>query len=271
VTSRTTKRWAVPLALALVYIAALALTAQLSNHPTQPLFEGVGPTAPYRWAKPPPEFAATNQPPGNLDVTAPLDANGSTPISSGSHDGQLVLNLSAGAFPPADGATSVHVLGTPLDPATLGALPAPLRSDGNAYQVNANYLPTNAAATVAKPGNIVLVVPEAADAIYYSQDGKTWERRDTQTVGGPSTVGTVFDKPGYYLAGTTAPPLSAATSSGGSSWTSILVVAGTALLVLLLIIVPTLWWRSRNQKTSAKRSRQVRRNLERKQQSKRKR
>ncbi|MGH9185925.1 MAG: hypothetical protein ACRD0U_08955 [Acidimicrobiales bacterium] len=227
-----------------LYVVALLLTAALSDHHVRPLFEGVGPAAPYRWVNPPPEFAVGNVPPAALDTTIALDAGGS--IAGGgfaTSDGQLVVPLGAGAIAPLEGASFVAVHVEPLDPATLGPLPSPLRPAGNVYQVTLTYQPTGqAVGPLAAPGNVVLVVPEPTEAVFVSPDGQAWSGIDSRPLGGPTVVGATFAQPGYYLAGTSAPPAGAGGDSGLGRWSTPLVAMVTAALGLLLAGAPA-WYR----------------------------
>ena len=225
----------VGLGLALLYVAAVAGTLGAVHRPVKPLFDGALPPPPYRWVDPPVDSAATNVKP--VPNRAEVRFEGGASVLSGvtSDDGQIILNLPAGAFPTERGATGVMVTFTPLDPARLGATPAPLRPEGNAYHVQTAYRPSGGAAPLAASGNIVVTMPEAAETILYSADGRAWERIPSQELGDSRTLGASFTRAGYYLGGIDSPPRrmvgpGASSGKGGV----LLAVAVTAALALLL-------------------------------------
>ena len=117
----------------------------------------------------------------------------------------------------------------PLAPKQLAPPPAGLRADGNAYRVTLTYKPSGQTLdTVAKPGNIVMGLPEPGVALLWSADGKRWERLATQPVGGPTTLGARFERAGYYL-GAAAPTAAGKPSSTGRIIAVIAIVVGVAL------------------------------------------
>ncbi len=202
------------IALVGLYAAAVAVTGLATGHPVHPLLDGVGSTTPYRWVRPPWYVGSANvkPEPSHTDITF---ENGTSPlIGVTSQDAQLVLNLPEGALPPRPGETAVRADITPLDPKKLGKTPAKLRPDGNAYRLQMTYRPSKQPlTTTTAPGNIVLIVPAAADTIFYSRDGNEWDMVPTQMLGDRRsplgvaslarlTVGTSFTRTGYYLAGT---------------------------------------------------------------------
>jgi hypothetical protein len=193
--------------VALVYVATLLLTMQLSGRHVRPLFEGIGPTAPYHWVDPPPEFAAGNVEPSSATVDIPIEAEGTGPAGPATPDGQLVLAMPGGAIAPNPPDTSVKATLTPLSPAAFADVPEGLRPDGNVYRVELAYEPSGAPVPrLAEPGNVILVVPEPAESLLFSTDGEAWTVLETQQVGGAAatTVGARLDAPGLYLAA--APP-----------------------------------------------------------------
>jgi len=104
----------VGIAILVVYALAAALTLGTTGHPLRPLFEGIGPSSPYRWVNPPPDFAASNVKPEPATTDIELDAAGSKPAGLSTPDGQVVLNLPAGAVAPRPGDTNVAVTVTAL-------------------------------------------------------------------------------------------------------------------------------------------------------------
>jgi len=230
-------------AIVVGYVATTLLTGAWSGRQVRPLFEGVGPAQPYQWVKPPPQFAATNVAPRPGVNDIPF-VNGQTPAAvAATPDGQFIVNFSAKAFPAHTGDTSVHVITTPLDPSTLGPMPANRHADGNAYKIEYAYAPSKApVGTLNAPADVIMNAPSPTVAMLYSSDGVVWKELSSQQVGGPSTVGASFAGPGYYLAassGTAPKPANAGGSGGGTGTVLIAVVvaavaAGLGGLALVL-------------------------------------
>jgi hypothetical protein len=221
-------------------------TGLLSGHPVRPLFDGVGASTPYKWVRPPWYFGATNLKPKASETEIPLENDTSPLIGVNSDDAQIILNLPQGAVPAKPGDTSVRASFTPLDPKKLAKPPGTLRPDGNAYRVQMVYQPSNQPLEqTARPGNVIMVVPDEAEKMLYSGDGKAWEDLPTHTLGDPNTVGSAFTRPGYYLVGTALPEF--ADPNKGKRTKRII---GYALVVMALVglfgvVLPTLLRRSR--------------------------
>ena len=231
-----------PLEVGLILLAVYAVTVVASlplGHGVRPLFEGIGPPPAYRWVKPPPAFAATNVPPRANESDVGLGPQGSDQAGVLSEDSQLVLNLPAHAIAPHPADTSVKVRVTPLDPAPLGPLPEGLGANGNAYQVRLAHQPSGQdVATLAVPGNILLTVPLTTAGLWFSPDGRAWQRVGNQTVPGQPVVGGPFAQPGYYMAGTHLTPATKP-AAGSSNVTGIVIaVVLTAALALALGLTP---------------------------------
>ena len=235
--SRLSRHGALVVAL---YLVAVLATMRLAGHHVRPLFEGIGPVAPYQWVDPPPEFAAGNTPPKPAEVDTVLDATGSKAAGPSTPDGQLVLALPAGSVAARAPDTAFRTTLTPLAPKALGALPAGLRANGNAYRVELAYEPSaTPITTLAKSGNVILVVPEPATTVYTSPDGKAWTALETQQVGGAAstTVGAQLTGPGYFVAA--APEAAPAVGAGGNDAGSVVAVAAaTAALALVIGLGP---------------------------------
>jgi hypothetical protein len=229
--------------LALYVLVSLA-TLALSHQHVRPLFEGIGPNAPYQWVNPPKAFAATNVTPHPTETDIPLGPSGIPQAGATSSESQLLLNLPAAAIPARAGATTVHVRITPLDPGKLGPAPAGLKPDGNAYRVDLTYRPGNEPiTTLAKPGNIIMVLPDPGVTLLFSTDGLAWERLPTQQVGGPANLGSTFSRPGVYLGA--EPPGSSPSKSSGGNGGVITVAAITVALALVLGFGPSAYRRLR--------------------------
>lgn len=224
------------------YVAVCAVTIGLSGRHVRPLFEGIGPSSPYRWVKPPPLFA-----PGNVTPTAVKTefafADMGTPFQVTTGDGQFSLNIPASGVTPRTGAQTTRFVLTPVDPATLGPLPAGLRPAGNAYDAVLTYQPGGGDATpLARPGNVTLVVPEPVVTIVYSPDGRVWQRVATQTLANATTVATTFSAGGWYLgaadAATAAPGGLAGKPASGRRISTLLIVGLAVALTLALVGIP---------------------------------
>jgi hypothetical protein len=247
----TQRRFAVGVGIGALYALVAILTIQSSGSHVRPLFEGIGPNRPYQWVNPPKAFAVGNVKPHANDAQVVLGPNGSELSGAGSTDTQIVLNLPEAAIPPQPPDDHVTATFTPLDPATLGPAPSGLRANGNAYRVELSYEPSGQPIDVlAKPGNVVLTVPEPSQGLLYSPDGKSWQKLESQDLGGVGTVGATFDKAGYYAGATssfTAPADGA--GSGSSGIGGIVVVGGiTVALALGLGFGPSLLRRAKRRR-----------------------
>ena len=223
-----------------LYVIACAVTIDVGRHPLRPLYEGIGPAAPYRWVNPPAQFRATNSFPSPVSESVNLTATGSPQVGATSGDGQVVLSLPAGAIPPRRSENVALVSISPFDPAKLGALPVALYSDGNAYRVAASYQPS--AATIpaaAKPVDVVIETPVPSSALLESSDGRTWTRLVDHHIPGQAAVAATFTNFGYLLAAANVPVV-VKPASGGSR-VLLVVILG---LVALLPIAAALIWRN---------------------------
>jgi len=240
------RRLGLGVGLAVAYALAVVATGLTGGHPVRPLLDGAGVTAPYKWVKPPWYVGNTNVKPeaGHTDI--PFD-NGTSPlIGVNSPDSQMILNLPRGALPPHGGDTSVRAAFTPLDPKKLARPPSGMRADGNAYRVEMTYQPSGAPVpTTAQSGNVIMVVPDEAEKMLFSLDGKSWDELPTHMLGDPTTVGSAFNRAGYYLVGTTLPEFKNPNQSNGTKRVAGIVLVVVALALLLGYIVPTLLRRSR--------------------------
>lgn len=220
-----------------LYVLAALLTMSLGRT-VRPLYEGIGPSSPYRWVHPPPAFKPTNVAPVAVSESFDLPSGGSPEEPAGSGDGQLALTLPAGAIPSSPGHTTVLVSVTPVDPAKLGRLPAGLYSDGNAYLVAAFYDPGMARiATSAQPIDAVIREPVSSVAFLTSTDGKSWVRVPDQHIPNQAAVATSFTSFGYLL---TAANLVVVPPSSSSA-ASLVLVVGLGLAAVLLLAAAVIW------------------------------
>ena len=243
------------LGLTVAYALVCLTTLRVTGHDVRPLFEGIGPDSPYRWVNPPKEFAPGNVKPEASSTDVGFLATGSRSAGLVSSDSQLVINLDAGAVPPKPGDTQVTVAFVPLDPATLGKLNPPLRPDGNAYRVEMTYKPSGGPVpALTAPGNLLILVPEPADTVLFSSDGRTWQQLDSQHESGSGAESAALASPGYYLAGTSRPPPSPVASSSGG-YSTIVVVVAVSLLAIVLAWTPYVRQRLRRRRPAGKTSR----------------
>lgn len=223
------------LAAAALYLVVALLTPHLTGRTLRPLFDGFAPPAPYAWVNPPPEFAKDNKKPADASQDVKLDPGGSVASNSTTADGQAIAGLDNGSVAAHFPDTAVRVKVTPLDPGTLGPLPAGLRPEGNAYQITLAYQPSGqAVTTLAKPGTVALTGAAPVTALLYSADGKTWQDINGRPFGDSNGLFAQLTAPGYYLSASHNAPR-AGTSKGGSS--GALVGVGIAVGVVVVAIV----------------------------------
>ena len=233
-------------ALAVLYAAVVVVTSLTTGHPVRPLFDAAGGAVPYKWVKPPWYVSTTNiKPrPSHQDIAFENGVSPQTGVTS--EDAQVILNLAQGAIPARDGETAVRMSFTPLDPKKLAKPPGSMRPNGNAYRVQMAYQPSGAPLdAVTKSGNVVMVVPDEAERMLFSADGKSWSELPTQTLGDPNTVGSAFNTAGYYLVGTSLPEFTNPNKESGTKRTLGIVMVVAAAALLLGYVVPTILRRSR--------------------------
>jgi hypothetical protein len=238
--------WRTGAVLAGVYAVVVVATGLLTAHPVRPLFDAVGGAIPYKWVKPPWYVGSTNVRPGPSSTDIPFE-NGTSPlVGVNSEDSQMILNLPQGAIPPNGGDTAVRASFTPLDPKKLAKPPGGMRPDGNAYRVEMTYQPSGQSVRqTTTSGNVIMVVPDEAEKMLFSLDGKSWDELPSQLLGDPTTVGSAFNKPGYYLVGTTLPEFADPNKDDTKKRTLGIVMIVGALALLLGFVLPAILRRSR--------------------------
>ncbi len=169
----------------LAYVLLAVASNRLSPLASGPMLDGLGPLAPYRWVAPPPELAATNQPPskGRFDVT--LGSKGSEASTFVLSDNQVTLIFPEGAFRAKAAQIQVRVKVDPVDPAALGPPPAGQTAFGNAYRLSATYVPSgDPVEELRAPIDAFLTYPVTATLTSAnhrnatSPDGRTWTIQD---------------------------------------------------------------------------------------------
>jgi hypothetical protein len=231
--------------IVVLYLAGAALSGRASLAARRPLLDGLAPPTPYRWVKPPPGLAASNRPPASLRTTVEMDAGGSRVSAFSTSDGQVNLVLGEDAIPPREGQTEVALAVDPVDPATLGPVPAGLLVAGNAYRIQASYRPSGArVGALGGRSSVGLVYPLLATpvanpsghVVLLSADGRAWERLESTDTPGVHQVSAGLDRTGYVVAA--VPPAAAGGSQGGGrNRVLLLATAGAALLVLAALLL----------------------------------
>jgi hypothetical protein len=240
------RRWWIGGALVALYVGVVVGTNLTTGHPVRPLFDGAAGSTPYKWVKPPWYVGSVNIEPKASSSDIGFENGVSPLIGVTSDDAQMILNLPQGALPGKEGATGVRATFTPLDPKKLAKLPSPLRPNGNAYRVEMAYQPSGEPVRqTATSGNVIMVVPDEAEEMLYSVDGKSWAELPTHRLGDPTTVGSAFNKPGYYLVGTALPEFANPNKESGTKKTVGTVMIVVALALLLGYVLPFLLRRSR--------------------------
>lgn len=161
--------WLAGMATAAAYLTAVLLLAPQGRW----LFDGLLPLEPYRWAPHPwlPFRGAGAALSGG--TLLPLTPTGSAPGSAPTGDGQAVVVFPREAFAPADGEREVQIDLRAVHPSRTPSPPDGLGIDGNAYQVEARYLPSSRPAAVRRPVTVILTYPRHAEQVL-RLDGDRW-------------------------------------------------------------------------------------------------
>lgn len=228
------------LILSLLYVVIALGTEHLSDQPLRPLFDGFITPQAYRWVKPPPGLEKDNKQPSEKVVDVALDATGSPPTNAATDDGQAIAGLDTGSVPAHFPDTVVRLMVKPVDPATLGPLPAGLRPESNAYDVTMTYQPSKTAVSnLAKPGTIALTAAAPVDALLFSVDGKEWQTIEARPFGDPTVYGQFapLAGTGYYLSASRNPPRRRAASAPAPLVVAALVglIIGAAVALVLVV------------------------------------
>jgi len=221
--------------LVALYALVALLTPKLTGHPSRPLFDGFAPPAPYNWVKPPPGVEDDKSPPADATQDVTIEAGGSVAANAATADGQAIAGLDTASVATHPSDTSVRLHVAPFDAATLGALPAGLRPEGNAYRVTLIYQPSGVTvSTLAKPGTIALTSAAAATSLLFSPDGKQWQEAEARPFGDGNGLFSAMPAPGYYITASHNPARTAGASSGGGGGAAGVVVAVLIVAVLLV-------------------------------------
>ena len=185
--------------------AYLAIAIGLAgNGPVLPLYDtGPLPIEPYRWVKPPPEFAAANVPPEGTKQEVAMTDIGTVAAQIITPDGQGVIALRQGSFGPRLGEIAVMVEIQPLDPATLDEPPEGVGHDGNAYRISATYAKEGAPAALVSPATVILRSALGGTRLLRHQDGTGWIEISGQPVAASLQVFGETNTLGVFVAGLT--------------------------------------------------------------------
>jgi hypothetical protein len=226
--------------IVLLYLAGATVSGRASILTRRPLLDGLAPPTPYRWVKPPPGLASDNKPPASARFTLKLTATGSQLGAFSTSDGQVNLVLSEGAVPARSGQASVEVAVDPVDPATLGPVPAGLVGVGNAYRIQASYQPSGSrveaiggqsSVGLAYPLLATAVVDPTGHLVLSSADGERWERLPSTDTPGTHQVSAALTRTGYVQVG--VKPSSGAKSAGDARNRVLLLASGAAAVVVV--------------------------------------
>jgi hypothetical protein len=227
-----------------LYLAGAALSGRASLLARRPLLDGLAPPMPYRWVEPPPALAANNKAPASLRFEVKLGASGSQLGAFATSDGQVSLVLAEGAVPARPGQSSVGASVEPVDPATLGPVPADLVVAGNAYRIQAAYRPSgDRVEALGGRSSVGLVYPLLATpvanpgghVVLASADGRAWRRLQSTDTPGVHQVSAGLDRTGYVVAA--VPPGTGAGSRGGGPSRVLLFAAAAAVLLVLAALL----------------------------------
>lgn len=175
-----------------------AVLVQSAGQPVFPLFDGFGPPQPYRWVSPPPEAAASNEPPtpGVGEVSLKGAAQN---FFVSTEDGQASLAGVSTAFTRQPRRNKVKVNLTPLDPQSLGSPPRGLVFDGNAYEIQATYASSGEEAFIEGKIQVILRYPRRSNVVL-TWTGSQWKRLESFVIRPSLQVYAEVDELGTFVA-----------------------------------------------------------------------
>lgn len=237
-------------AIVAVYLGLAAVSGGLSPLARRPLLDGIGPLIAYRWVNPPPDLAPTNIGPSVLTFSLPLSTGGIKGFSEPSGDKQIIVIVSDGMIGPHGSDTTVRFDVTPIDPSTLKALGHGLAPFGNAYRIEATYMPSGTpVGALASALDVVITYPvtvtlhTAKHEMASSPTGTSWHiRKGTDFLANQQVEAQVPDLGYVVVAGIPGPaPVIASPVPKGSGANvvalGLIVAAGCALLVGLGLVL----------------------------------
>ena len=237
------------IAIGVVVVATYAVMALVVSGPAvRPLFDSLGPAAPYRWITPPTAFAATNQRPDSHTQTLPLGKGGSSAATISTGDGQASVIFRDGAFAPKSGETAVVIKIVPSDPIPIGPAPAGFRYDGNAYTFTATYKKSGADATPTSAATIVLEFPLVATKLY-RRDGAVWTDTKATPVATSLQIFSTSLRLGTFVAA--GPPLNGKIPKKSNFPTALVISVAAAFAAVVAGLVARLRARNRRDQRRA--------------------
>jgi hypothetical protein len=196
--------------LAGLYLVLATVSGRLSPLARRPLLDGFAPPPPYRWVRPPPSLAPTNQKPSSGRFAIGLAATGSEAGVFSTEDSQASLALGPGAIRPEPGEVSVLLKIVPTASASGSSVPKGMVIAGNVYRFTAAYRPSGSQVSKLKdPGQMVLAYPVPDNLIHQhallrSADGRSWTAvQSIDSIAQALVQGNVSEL-GYFAVGQTA-------------------------------------------------------------------
>ena len=207
-------------AVVAIYVVVAML---VPGGPSRPVFDAIGPPAPYKWVNPPPDYAPGNMKPESATHDLVLTASGSVAASVATPDGQAAIVLKEASFAARKGETAITIRIDPLDPATLGRPPRGLRYDGNAYRYIAAYKKSGVETELTKPATVVLQFPIVSTKLL-RRDGDVWTDLKANPVSVSLQIFANTDKLGAFAAA--GPPLNDVEPPGRGFPTALVISLG---------------------------------------------
>jgi hypothetical protein len=196
-------------AVVAAYLVSAVVSGRLSPLARHPLLDGFSTPLRYNWVAPPPDQANGNKQPGSAAKTLAFANQGASGfVATTDGQAQLIIGKRSFQVPGAHGQTGVHFTITPLDPATLGAVPKPLAPNGNAYVVKAVFQPSGQAVdSFTAAVTLTMIYPPAASSgllppvhtIFWSKDGHTWTKLPSQDAHQVLQAFSAVRAPGYFV------------------------------------------------------------------------
>lgn len=210
------KRFLVVAAAVTLYVVAV----WLYEGPVRPLFDGLGPPAPYNYVSPPPDLADDNIPAASGGTTLDVTAEGNIGRTVATDDGQALVIIPTAGIELVEPEGAIEVELVPHDLRGVPAPPDGLLLYGNVYEVTAAHA-SGEPAELTKPITLVMRYPVHA-TVMLQLDGEGWKELDTDVAMASLQLFADADGFGSFVAA--GPPI-----DGGRPW--IPYVAGGLALV----------------------------------------
>lgn len=234
------KRWGLAgVVVVVAYLAAVAATVGVRGTGVRPLYDSLTPPAAYRWVNPPRLFRPGNVKPKPISEQVSAIGPQSPATSAATPDGQIIVNLPAGAIPAHAGDTSATISLTPVDPASLSPLPSGRYPYGNAYRLTITDKPSGTeVTTLATPGNLILASPAVGNALLTSPGGNGWTVIPAHLFAPTNLlIGASITACGYYLVAGSVPVAGKSSPTTSSSSNALLIGAIVVVLAIALLAI----------------------------------